>query len=256
MHVKGRCLLGSVVGGFLMAFLSGCQVRAPPPAPQPAAPAAAPQAAELPAPHVGRPYDIVPQESLLTILVLRGGTLAGAGHNHVIASHSLSGAIYVPQDLTRVSFEIHVPLGALTVDEATLRAAQMSGDFPPDVSDTAKEGTRHNMLSGALLKAADYPEIVLRSLSVAPAADSGGVASAGSVQVRVQAGVRAEQRVLVVPVQYERSDSTVIASGELPLKQTSLGLTPFSAMLGALQVQDEMRVRFRIVAHAAGSLAR
>jgi hypothetical protein len=37
-------------------------------------------------------------------------------------------------------------------------------------------------------------------------------------------------------------------SGEMPLRQSDLGLTPFSAMLGALQVEDEMRVKFRIVA--------
>jgi hypothetical protein len=43
----------------------------------------------------------------------------------------------------------------------------------------------------------------------------------------------------------------LIVSGELPIKQTDLGLTPFSAMLGALQVQDELRVRFRIVARRA-----
>jgi polyisoprenoid-binding protein YceI len=253
MHVQGRCLLRALAAGFLIVALTGCPVRAPPPSLRPAAPAVPPHApAELPAPHVGRPYDIVPQESLLTILVFRGGTLASAGHNHVIASHSLSGTIYVPPELTGVSFEVHVPLAALTVDEAGLRAAQVSGDFPTDVSDTAKEGTRRNMLSGALLNAADYPEIVLRSLTVARAADSGErQASVGSMQVRMQAEVRAEPRILAMPVRYERNDSTVIASGELPLKQSSLGLTPFSAMLGALQVQDEMRVRFRIVARAA-----
>jgi hypothetical protein len=43
----------------------------------------------------------------------------------------------------------------------------------------------------------------------------------------------------------------VEASGEFPLRQTDLGLTPFSAMLGALQVQDEMRISFHIVAQAA-----
>jgi hypothetical protein len=200
----------------------------------------------------------VPQESLLTILVFRAGTLASAGHNHLIASHSLSGTIYVPPELAGVSFEVHVPLAALTVDEDALRAAEMNRDFPPDVSDTAKEGTRRNMLGSALLNAADYPQITLRSLSVAPAAGNAaadGTAAAvpatAVVQVRMQAEVRAEQRILLVPVHYERSDATVIAAGELPLRQTSLGLAPFSAMLGALQVQDEMRVRFRIVARAA-----
>jgi hypothetical protein len=259
MHVQARCLLRILAAGFLGALLTGCPVRAPPPAARPAV--SAPAAEELPAPHVGRPYDIVPQESVLTILVFRGGTLGSAGHNHVIASHSLSGTIYVPQALANVSFEVHVPLAALTVDEAALRAAQMSPDFPPDVPETAREGTRRNMLGAALLNAVDYPQITLRALAVAPAVDGAGAngvaaAPAGLVQVRLQAEVRAAQRTLAVPVRYERSDATVIASGELAVRQTSLGLTPFSALLGALQVQDEMQVKFRIVARAAGSLAR
>lgn len=236
-----------MAAGLLLALLAGCPAHrlAPSTAPQPAAPAAVANAPpELPAPHLGRPYDIVPQESLLTILVFRGGTLGSAGHNHVIASHSLTGTIYLPQELAGVSFEAHVPLLDLTVDEAALRTAQMSRDFPPDVSDAARQGTRRNMLGAALLDAADYPQITLRTLSVVPAAD-------GMVQVRMQAEVRGQQRLLIVPVRYERSDSTVIASGELTLSQSSLGLTPFSAMLGALQVQDEMHVRFRIVARAS-----
>jgi hypothetical protein len=252
MHVKGRCLLRPLAAGFLGTLLAGCPIHplAPSPATQVTAPATVVNApAELAPPHIGRPYDIVPQDSLLTILVFRGGTLASAGHNHVIASHALNGTIYVPQDLAGVSFEAHVPLTDLTVDEAALRAGEVSRDFPPDVSDTAKEGTRRNMLGAALLNAADYPQITLRSLSVAPATD-------GMVQVRMQAEVRGQQRIVLVPVRYERGDSTVIASGELPLSQSSLGLTPFSAILGALQVQDEMRVRFRIVARSAGSLAR
>jgi hypothetical protein len=52
-------------------------------------------------------------------------------------------------------------------------------------------------------------------------------------------------------VTYSLENSRLIVSGELPIKQSDLGLTPFSAMLGALQVQDEMRVRFRIVARQA-----
>ena len=52
-----------------------------------------------------------------------------------------------------------------------------------------------------------------------------------------------------VPVTYSMSNGELTASGELPLKQTDLGLTPFTAMLGALAVQDEMRVKFRFVAH-------
>jgi len=70
------------------------------------------------------------------------------------------------------------------------------------------------------------------------------------VLVRIQALVRGTPHEFSVPVRYERSAATVTASGETALRQSDLGLKPFSALLGALQVQDEMRISFHIVAHA------
>jgi hypothetical protein len=232
------------------ALLSSCHTPAPVPSVpgRAAAPAAVPAAAEAALPHLGTPYDIAPAESLLTILVFRGGALASAGHNHVIASHALSGTIYVPQDVAGTSFEMHLPVDSLTVDETALRAAQSSADFPPDVPESAREGTRRNMLSAALLDAEANPEIVLRALRSTGQASL--PAEAGVLQVRMQVEVRGRLHTLLVPVRYDRSNATVTASGDTALKQSELGLTPFSAMLGALQVQDEMRIRFRIVAHA------
>jgi hypothetical protein len=194
---------------------------------------------------------------LLTILVFRAGALASAGHNHVIASRTLGGTIYLTQDSAGVSFEVHLPVDSLTVDDAALRAEQDSADFPPDVPQSAKEGTRQNMLGSALLNAAAFPEIVLRALpasapaSPAAPADSAPLPQSGVLRSRVQAEVRGQPHTLLVPVHYERSGRTITASGDFTLRQSELGLTPFSAMLGALQVRDEMRVRFRIVAHAA-----
>ena len=57
-----------------------------------------------------------------------------------------------------------------------------------------------------------------------------------------------------MPVTYSLSNGELTASGDLPLKQSDLGLTPFSAMLGALAVQDEMRVRFHFVAQRSAKL--
>jgi len=235
-----------------LAMLSGCPSppRAPPPLP-PAAPGAAPPAvAPVPAPHVGTPYQILPQSSLLTVLVYRGGTLASAGHNHVIASHDLSGAVYIPSAVMQSSFEVHVPVGTLTVDEAELRAQQPAAEFPPDVSESAKQGTRRNMLGEALLDAQRNPEIVLQSLQLEPAGSA--AANSGAVLAHVQSSVRGQLRTFTVPVRYRLEGKGALEiSGEFPLRQSELGLTPFSAMLGALQVQDEMRVNFHIVAHAA-----
>lgn len=219
---------------------------------------------------------------MLTILVYRGGPLAKAGHNHVIASHSLRGSLYVPADLAQSTFDIHMPVTDLTVDEATLRVNEHSDDFPPDVPDSAKDGTRHNMLSPALLDADEYPEIVLRSDSLEYVTDSddnpgsrrkpGGASDAGAAGIpngsnkpaaydspngrwlaHVQVTVRDKTNLIVVPVHFEQRGTDITVSGEFPLKQTDLGLTPFSALLGALQVVDEMKIRFHVVAHAAAT---
>jgi len=88
----------------------------------------------------------------------------------------------------------------------------------------------------------------------AAAAPPGGAAAAAppdSVRARVQSAVRGEMRTVSVPVRFHVAGGEVQAEGEFPLRQTELGLTPFSAFLGALQVQDEMQVSLRLVAHAA-----
>ena len=225
---------------FLACTLSACPTRPPPaPAVVPVVPAA------TVAPHRGRPYDIVAGRSLLIVRVYRAGTLAAAGHNHIIASHSLSGTTYLPEDLSGASFEVHVAVDALTVDEPELRAQEPGGDFPPDVTDAARAGTRHNMLGPAVLDAADYPEVVLRAVRVEPAAR-------GSLTAYIDAEVRGQHRPLSMTVRYELSGDTLTVSGDTALRQSDLGLTPFTALMGALAVQDEMRISLHLVASASG----
>jgi polyisoprenoid-binding protein YceI len=187
-------------------------------------------------------YRIVPERSLLTVLVYRGGALARAGHNHVIASHNLIGTARVGDKVEQSAFELRIPVESLTVDEPQLRSKE-GPELPPEVPGSAKQGTRANMLGEALLNAQSYPEILLRSESIAH--------TANGLRAKVQVFVRDQPRALEVPLRYELRGSELMASGELPLKQTDLGLTPFSALMGALQVRDEMQVRFHVVARRA-----
>ena len=242
-------LLGARASVALLALISlaGCPTRPHGPQAPPATAVGAPPPppGSLQPRHEGRPYDVESRESLLTILAFRGGTFAKAGHNHVIASHDMSGTIYVPDDQSRSTFEVRVPVDLLTIDEPQLRAKE-GPEFPTEVPESAKEGTRRNMLSEALLNGAQYPDITLVSQHI------GTPAAAGSpLPADVQVTIRGQVHSLSVPVTYSFEDSRLIVSGELPIKQTDLGLTPFSALLGALQVQDELRVRFRIVAREA-----
>ena len=240
-------ILSTATAGLALICLSGCPTRPQgPEAPSAAKVGVVPQPPGSPQPlrHEGRPFDVASQVSLLKILAYRGGTLAKVGHNHVIASHNVSGTFYVPDDISRSTFELDVPVAQMTIDEPELRAEE-GPDFPTDVSDSAKEGTRRNMLSEALLSGTQYPDITLVSQHI------DAVATGSQVRADVQVTVRGQTHTLSVPVSYSLANGDLTASGDLLIKQTDLGLTPFSAMLGALAVQDELRVKFRIVARAA-----
>ena len=237
MRVSVRWKLPSLL--VLALFASGCATHAPVPAT-----GAGQQAA--PAAHLGAPFDVVGADSLLEIRAYRAGALASAGHNHIIASHDLTGTVYVPAAVLKTSFEVHVPLATLTVDEAQLRARELSPDFPPEVPESAKQGTRAHMLGPELLDADNHPEILLRALGLS--ADPSG---ADTVRAHIQANVRGADHDFSAPVHYQRSGDSLTIEGEVRLRQTDLGLKPYNALLGALQVQDEMLISFRIVARAA-----
>jgi polyisoprenoid-binding protein YceI len=203
-------------------------------------PPAPPPAAEISAiPPGAKTYSVVPEESLLQILVYRGGAMARLGHNHVIASHRLNGAVYVLDDPTQMRFDVSFPVNELTVDEPAMR--EMAGpDFPPNVPQTARDGTRTNLLSEALLDGANYPDIRLRATEVVAAGDG--------YDVGVEITLKSQVHTVRVPVTLERKAGALKASGEFPLKQSDLGLKPFSVAMGTLIVLDEMRVRFEVSA--------
>ena len=187
-------------------------------------------------------YRVSPRESGLQILVYRGGPMARLGHNHVIASHHLEGAVYVTPDPLRTCFDLSFPVGELTVDEAAMRE-QAGADFASAVPQNARDGTRNNLLSPALLDGANYPTIRLRALDVLEAGDG--------YDVGVEIAIKDQVQTVRVPVTLRRDERTLVASGEFPLKQSALGLKPFTAAMGALAVVDEMTVRFQVVAASA-----
>ena len=179
------------------------------------------------------------EESLLQILVYRGGAMARLGHNHVIASHQLAGIVSVTDDPTQTRFDIGIPVNELTIDEPAMR--ELAGaDFPPGVPQSARDGTRKNLLSEALLDGEKYPEIRLRATDV--------VAAGEGFDVGVEITIKDQVRNVRVPVTVERKDGALTARGEFPLKQSELGLKPFSVAMGALVVLDEMRIHFEVIA--------
>ncbi len=184
-------------------------------------------------------YRVSAQDSRLRILVYRGGPMAKLGHNHLIASNGLEGSVYVTDDPLRTRFDVSFPVNELSVDEPAMRE-QAGPEFANVVPQNARDGTRGNLLSAALLDGANYPTIRLRALDVAAAGEG--------YDVGVEITIKDQVHTVRVPVTLRREEGSLVASGEFPLKQSELGLKPFTAAMGALAVVDEMKVRFEVVA--------
>jgi polyisoprenoid-binding protein YceI len=203
----------------------------------PVAPPSAPPAAVSPADWYlqaasegKKVYAIDSAQSLITVVVRRGGPMARFGHDHVVASRAVTG--FAAPDAGRADFQFR--LDALTVDEEALRnAAGLTTQ--PDADAIA--GTRNNMLT-RVLEAQTYPLVLLHAQRSAPGAPS----------VRLTVTLHGVSKTLDVPVKFEESAGRLAASGAFTLLQTDFGITPMSVLGGAMRVEDQMELQFRIVA--------
>src|SRR4030095_9822590 len=223
--------LRKLLAAFIIAaLLSAC-------APQPARPraVAAPPPEGFPEQFyvqaIGRHqpvFRIDPARSLVVIEARRGGSLARIRHDHVVASHDVQG--YVAPEAGRS--DLHVELARLVVDEQPLRA-EAGFDTRPSEEDI--DGTRKNMLK--VLEAERYPFALVGVTRAGKAGDS---------KMNVSITLNGMNRDYPVPVQIDTTAEEVKVTGRLVLNQTDFGIVPLSILGGAIQVQDEVRMRFDI----------
>ncbi|MBS0397566.1 MAG: YceI family protein, partial [Proteobacteria bacterium] len=193
----------------------------------------------IPMPRPATPVmRIVQEQSEIRARVYRAGPLAGFGHNHVI-SWKAGGWISEAPTLARSAFAIEVLLEQAEVDDPGQRA-QEGAEFAGAVPAEARARTRRNLLGERVLDTAHHARMSIRSVAID---ESGALPVA-----RVLVSVAGHETSRSVPFAIERSPGEVRASGELKLKQSELGLVPFSILLGALQVRDEIEVKFNLVA--------
>ena len=183
------------------------------------------QAAQL-----GQPvFEVDPASSRVVIEVRRGGALAHLGHDHVVASHDVQG--YVAPGEGRA--DLYIRLDRLVVDERELRA---EAQFDTQPSDEAIAGTRANMLEKLGADKQPWALIGVRGADI----DATGYRLGATLTLN---GIT---RAIPIQAQMVLAAEEVNVTGRVTLEQTTFGITPFSILGGALQVQDQVSIRFRI----------
>ncbi|HET9445692.1 MAG TPA: YceI family protein [Steroidobacteraceae bacterium] len=230
------------VGGLiaLSLLLAACPRPVRPPAPTPTVPPTpAPTAPTAPDTRGAVVYEVDSASSQLSILVFRGGKLSRLGHNHVMTSNDVHGRAWVHPQFARSGFELSFPVAKLVVDDPQARRAAGS-DFPPEIPQSDKDGTRRNMLKPEVLDGERYTEVKVASAKV------GGTLQAPQVTARIT--IKDASREVQVPLKLAVEGAKLTANGEFDILQTEFGIKPFSVALGALEVQDRLHIKFTIVA--------
>lgn len=227
---------------FAVAICGGCSADQ---ATEQARPSAADTVTEQPRPAAepaepaeGLVYRVDASASEVLWRISKAGVMARFGHNHVISAEQFDGSVVVDaDDATRSRFELTIPVAALVIDDPELRA-RFGEEFASVPSEADKEGTRSNMLGDGVLKAAMFP--VVRVSGGEPAGT--GDAQTLAIEIEILGG-SFEFR---VPGKVTFGDGTLEASGDFALGHADLGMTPFSALGGALQVGERIEFSYRI----------
>ena len=182
-------------------------------------------------------YRIDAESSDIRLLIYSAGPLARFGHNHVVSVARLEGTVRLHPNPEQSSMEVEIPVDQLIVDDPVLRSEE-GDEFSSELSETDIDRTRANMLGPRLLNAEQYPTITIRGRGLAVEEQD------ATLNLSVELVGQVIERLVPVVLQLQGDELKV--SGKLSLSHGELGLTPFSAMLGALRVADEMDLKFRV----------
>ncbi len=185
----------------------------------------------------GVPLRLDAGRSTITLRVYRDGWLARLGHNHLIEVTGLRGTLR-RLDTGEGVAELSFRPDRLRVDDPSGRAAA-GVDFAAWPDATAIEDTRRNMLGPRVLDAASWPEVRV----LARVAELSGATALADIHL----SVRGYGRRYRVPVTVGHGDGEVVVAGTLVVRQSELGIRPFSVLGGALEVRDAIEVDFRII---------
>ncbi len=212
--------------------LAACGTRPPPP----------PATVNTTGAAGGTPYKVDTGASEIWLFLHADGPLAKVGHTHVITNHDLRGTVWLHPQAEQSGCEVQIPVNSFVVDDPKERASA-GAEYAEPLDEAARSGTRDHMLGDKQLNAAQFPSVTLqcRHLTIG--------AQGTTVQLSVMLRDHASQ--LSVPVKWHQQGNTLQAEGELSFTQTSVGLEPYSLLLGALRVSDQIKVHFRLVARAS-----
>ena len=166
-------------------------------------------------------HKLGPENGTLSVRTGRTGAAAKAGHNLLIHVTAWQATLEVGEDPARTSIVLDADATSLRVREGTGGMQALGDDDKASIQETIDDDVLQRK------------GIEFRSTAVQVAADGGRISVQGELTLVGKA----------CPIAFDLTvgaDGTL--SGSAVVKQTDWGITPYSALFGALKVADEVEV--------------
>jgi polyisoprenoid-binding protein YceI len=170
-------------------------------------------------------YTLGPSNARLLLRVQREGMAKKVGHDLVFEVQQWSATVNVDAENPGNSTI------AASADPLTLEIIEASGGVKP-LSDKDRNDVKKN-INDKVLKTSQHPEISFQSTGVRPV-DATRATVTGDLTI---AGATRPAELEVV------ADGKGGAQASMSVQQTQFGIKPFSALMGALKVQDVIQVQ-------------
>jgi hypothetical protein len=150
------------------------------------------------------------------VYVYRAGAMARLGHNHIVLTRDIGGELWMGAEPADAAFHLVLPVESLIVDPPELRAAR-------------------------------YPTIEIWSERIRRSGDG--------LSADIVLAARGELSRVTVPVTIEEArPDMLIANGKFTLRQSDVGLAPFSVLMGAIAVRDELEIEYSITVESVSGI--
>jgi hypothetical protein len=167
-------------------------------------------------------YALSPESRVLVDLRATG-LLRALGHNPTLVAH--------PEPTTLEAAEGDSGTTTATI---ALRFPVSRIDPPEDISRDDRDKMRANMEAAEVLDAARFPAVEVT-------ARWRGTTESGRLDV--EATIRGRTHALTMEVVLQRAGDDLVARGRWEGRLTDLGIKPFRALMGALKLEDWVRLR-------------
>lgn len=180
----------------------------------------------------------LPADSALLVWTYKDGLLAKMAHDLSIRATRLRADVAL--DGRHVSVDVAVPVSGLRVQGQVKDGRIMA------LEDKDQRKIEENLAGKDVLDAGRYPEVCFSGEGLLPEA------GAGATRVEGRLTIHGESRPLAVDVELREVRDRWVVAGEVRLRQTDFGVRPYSALFGALKVQDEVRVTWELAYQRPG----